>query len=241
MVVNFFGCCKNVRFIAEVSNLTLLIFWDNIINSFESHFGGKNMNIKNLKQFRKSKGYTLSELGSMLGCTSSHLSQLERGLKQPSLEMLRRISNCLEIPIIDFLSDNDTCCSHTMDISDKKYDIIRNNNRKKFTMPEINTEYECITPYSADGSDNSRIIGMYIKLMPGKWSCEKPISLNFDFNIFVIQGTLNALIEQDTLTLENGDSVYIYSGKQHNFYNAGDTELILLGFGERNTPHNVNL
>lgn len=194
------------------------------------------MNIIKLKQIRKSKGYTLSDLSGIIGCTSSYLSQLERGLKQPSLDMLRRISNCLNVTVFDLLSENEShniCVENT---ADKKCDIIRHNNRKKFIMPEILTEYEFITPYSADENDNSRIVGMYITLMPGKWSCEKLISLDFDFSIFIIQGTVTTFIREDAFTLDKWDSIYIYSGTQHNFYNAGDTELIMIGYGIHKNP-----
>ena len=102
-------------------------------------------------------------------------------------------------------------------------------------MPEILTEYEFITPYSPDGSDNSRVVGMYISLLPRKWSCEKSVSLDYDFSIFIVNGTVNVSIENDTFTLGKGDSVYIYSGTPHNFFNAGDTELIMIGYGERNS------
>lgn len=192
------------------------------------------MNIMKLKQIRKSKGYTLSILSSMTGCTSSYLSQLERGLKQPSLEMLRRISNCLEVPVFDLLSDEEASGAWSRKAAGNKYDIIRHNNRKKIVMPEILTEYEFLTPYSADGSDNTRIVGMYTTLMPGKWSCEKSIVFDFDFSIFIIQGTATVCIEDETLTLGKDDSLYIYSGVQHNFYNAGNNKLIIIGYSERN-------
>lgn len=194
------------------------------------------MNIIKLKQIRKSKGYTLSQLSTMTGCTSSYLSQLERGLKQPSLEMLRRISDCLQVPVFDLLSENDNSSTQISDKTDKKYDIIRHNNRKRFVMPEILTQYEFITPYSADGSDNSRIVGTYITLMPGKWSCEKLVSLDFDFSIFIVQGTAAISLEEDTVTLNQGDSMYLYSETKHNFYNSGSNELIIIGYGERNNP-----
>lgn len=192
------------------------------------------MNIIKLKQIRKSKGYTLSDLSSMTGCTSSYLSQLERGLKQPSLEMLRRISNCLEVPIYTFLSEDETSSTQVTNSANNKYDIIRHNSRKKFIMPDILTEYEFITPYNSNENDNSSIVGMYTTLMPGKWSCEKPVSLNFDFSIFIIQGTAEVYIEKAKLTLSKGDSIYLYSGTQHNFYNSSDTELIIIGYAQHN-------
>jgi mannose-6-phosphate isomerase-like protein (cupin superfamily) len=147
--------------------------------------------------------------------------------------MLRRISNCLEVQVFDLLSENEGTNTRINNTVNKKYEIIRQNNRKKFVMPEILTEYEFITPYSDDKSDDSRIIGMHMTLQPGKWSCEKPISLHYDFSLFVINGTCNALIEEVSSILKEGDSIYIYSGIKHNFYNAGNTELIMVGYGER--------
>lgn len=191
------------------------------------------MNIIKLKQIRKSKGYTLSKLSSMTGCTSSHLSQLERGLKQPSLEMLRRISNCLEVPIFDLLSEDETSEAVNNNANENQYEVIRCNNRKKFVIPEILSEYEFVTPYSADKKDNTRIVGMLTTLMPGKWSCEKSVTLDYDFSIFIIQGTATAYIGKDTLELNKGDSIYIFSKVQHNFYNAGNSELIMVGYAER--------
>lgn len=193
------------------------------------------MNHVKLKQIRKTKGYTLSTLSNMTGCTSSFLSQLERGLKQPSLEMLRRISSCLEVPIFDLISESNFSNNDSPKTVYKKYNIIKYNERKKMVMPEILTEYEFITPYSPDGSDNSRVVGMYISLLQGKWSCEKSVSLDYDFSIFIVNGTVKVSIENDTFTLGKGDSVYIYSGTPHNFFNAGDTELIMIGYGERNS------
>lgn len=192
------------------------------------------MNITKLKQIRKSKGYTLLALSNIVGCTSSYLSQLERGLKQPSLEMLRRISDCLEVPIFTFFSEDETSYSQITNQRTNEYSIIRHDNRKKIIIPDILTEYEFITPYNTDGSDNCHIIGMYTTLAPGKWACEKLISLNFDFSVFIIQGTATISLKDTTLILKHGDSIYFNSGTQHNFYNSGNEQLVLIGYGERN-------
>ncbi|WP_234122973.1 helix-turn-helix domain-containing protein [Clostridium hydrogenum] len=192
------------------------------------------MNITKLKQIRKSKGYTLSTLSSIIGCTSSYLSQLERGLKQPSLEMLRRISDCLEVPIFIFFSEAETSDLQVNNQRTSEYSIVRHDNRKKIVMPDILTEYEFITPYNVDGSDNCRIVGMYTTLAPGKWACEKLISLNFDFSVFILKGTATVSLKENTLILQEGDSIYFNSGAKHNFYNSGNEQLVLIGYGERN-------
>ena len=56
---------------------------------------GGYLNPEIIKKKRLEKGYTLAYMSKQLGFTASFLSQLERGLKQPSLESLRKISDFL--------------------------------------------------------------------------------------------------------------------------------------------------
>lgn len=50
---------------------------------------------KRIKQARETAGITQEQLSSLLGCTPQHVSALERGVKQPSLETLVSIANLL--------------------------------------------------------------------------------------------------------------------------------------------------
>lgn len=50
-----------------------------------------------LKQLRKAKGLTLEQLAQLVGSSKSYMSDLERGTKQGSVEMLRKLSAVLGI------------------------------------------------------------------------------------------------------------------------------------------------
>lgn len=52
-----------------------------------------------VKAIRKKKNITRSALSADIGCTASYLSQIERGLREPSLPMLRKLSEALNIPM----------------------------------------------------------------------------------------------------------------------------------------------
>ena len=53
---------------------------------------------KYLKKARKSKNLTLLQLQEKSGVSNSHISRIERGLREPSPETLKKISSPLGIP-----------------------------------------------------------------------------------------------------------------------------------------------
>lgn len=61
---------------------------------------------KNIKRIRKEKGYTQQELSNELNFTRGHLSCLEIGRNEISLEHLYLLSKVLKCKITDILPDN---------------------------------------------------------------------------------------------------------------------------------------
>lgn len=57
------------------------------------------MNNINLKQIRKSKGYTQKELASILGISDSTLAHYETGIRKISLEMFLKLLHVCELKI----------------------------------------------------------------------------------------------------------------------------------------------
>jgi transcriptional regulator with XRE-family HTH domain len=58
-----------------------------------------------LKQLRNRKKLTLQQLAQKAGCTKSYISQLEKGTGSPSVSMLGRLAEALEIPVADLIRD----------------------------------------------------------------------------------------------------------------------------------------
>ena len=50
---------------------------------------------KNIRRFRKERGYRLEDLAEMVGLSANYMGAIERGEKQPSLETFIAIVNCL--------------------------------------------------------------------------------------------------------------------------------------------------
>lgn len=52
-----------------------------------------------LKQIRIEKGYSLEQLSRITGVSSSHLNYIEKNQKEPTLSVLIRISQALNVKI----------------------------------------------------------------------------------------------------------------------------------------------
>ena len=53
--------------------------------------------IKNIKKYRKQKGYTQEQLSELANISTDYLSEIERGKKKPSIDTLDSITSALEI------------------------------------------------------------------------------------------------------------------------------------------------
>lgn len=58
-----------------------------------------------IKTLREKKGLSKNKLGKLAGVSQSYVSEIEAGKKKPTLEILERICNALEITIVELLSD----------------------------------------------------------------------------------------------------------------------------------------
>jgi XRE family transcriptional regulator, master regulator for biofilm formation len=75
---------------------------------------------KKIKEMRKEKGYSLSELAKQAEVSKSYLSQIERGLQSnPSLLFLQKISGPLETNIDYFFGEVHPYKENNFDLDDE--------------------------------------------------------------------------------------------------------------------------
>ena len=62
----------------------------------------------NVRKYRKIAGLTQEELAEIIGCSNSHIGQIENGRGVPSLDMMVKIANALGVMIDQFVvADSD--------------------------------------------------------------------------------------------------------------------------------------
>lgn len=62
----------------------------------------------NLKKLRIISNYSQMQLAQKAGISQCHLSSLERGVKQPTLPVLKRLAAALGISIAELIDEDDT-------------------------------------------------------------------------------------------------------------------------------------
>jgi transcriptional regulator with XRE-family HTH domain len=62
---------------------------------------------KNIKNARKEKHYTQEKLAELVNCSTVFISQIETGVRVPSLETLYNIANVLDVTVDSLFAEND--------------------------------------------------------------------------------------------------------------------------------------
>jgi putative transcriptional regulator len=73
-----------------------------------------------LRELRKQRGLTQEELAVKIDRSTDSVSQLERGINEPSFETLYRLSEALQVPAAFLLSLPD------QNVTDQKYELVAN-------------------------------------------------------------------------------------------------------------------
>lgn len=104
-----------------------------------------NINVgQKIMGFRKGAGLTSKRLAELADITPSMLSQIEKGITNPSLQTLKLISVALNIPLFNFFLED----TNTEEL------VVRAEQRKQITFPESgNVSYELLSP-NLDGCFN---------------------------------------------------------------------------------------
>jgi len=168
-----------------------------------------------LKALRKARGLTLVELSVMLGRSVGWLSQVERGITQPSISNLLAMAEKLEVNVSFFFGQPD---EHNASDVEKGL-IVRAGSRRVLGNAEEGLEEELLSP-DLDGS--FEIIRS--TFLPGS---ESSTSRQRDTEeaAYIISGRLDIFVHDVWHTLEAGDSIRL-KGEVHKWRNPYDSPAI---------------
>ncbi|MDH4619243.1 helix-turn-helix domain-containing protein [Brevibacillus sp. AY1] len=174
----------------------------------ELHIGRK------ILQYRKEKGLNIRQLAEMADVTPSLLSQIERGLANPSIQTLKMIAHVLDVQLFHFFLGQ----TSTEEL------IVKSDKRKKIIFPENELlSYELLSP------DLSGAIEMALmKLMPGSHSSERPLQHKGEETSFILEGKVLLHMNGEVILLNQGDSVRIPSLAKHRWENPFHDRVVVV-------------
>lgn len=155
-----------------------------------------------ITKFRNEKGYSMRKLAELGEITPSMLSQIERGLANPSIQTLKVLSNVLEVPIFYFFLEEQTTDNL----------IVRKNEHKKMVIKDLS--YELLSP------DLSGQLETVIMRVPsGVSSSTEPVGHEGEEIAYVLSGEINLYLDNQLYVLKVGDSVKIPAYMGHKWEN----------------------
>jgi transcriptional regulator with XRE-family HTH domain len=160
---------------------------------------------KRLREIRKNRGITLTELAEKTGLSVGFLSNLERDLSSPTLDNIQRICSVLEISLMKLLEE----------AQGRDY-IIKKEEREVIFKKEGEICYESIK------FREGIMDGIVIHIAPGCFY-QREWWHNYDEMGLVLEGALTITIEHQSYILQTGDSFYIRAGTEHSICNHTDT------------------
>lgn len=168
---------------------------------------------KKIRSLRKSQKLKLNDIANDSGLSVSYISQLERGLVEPSLSSLKKVAKALKIPVYLLIDD-----SSNEDI------VTRKDDRPKLSYSSSDTTFEIASTTFTD-------IDFVPKMMLAEFTIPKNgtdsdgfLSHSQDEIILITEGEIEVEYGEEIYDLYPGDSIYIKENIPHRILNKSDTD-----------------
>lgn len=167
---------------------------------------------RRLRWMRKEKSLTVTALAKASGVSVGMISQIERGLSNPSIGTLERLRTMLDVPLTAFFDDHGP-----MGITSQTENRVRRAHQRPFFQVGANgISKELLSP-----SGDHDLQFMVINIPPHTCSHEVMIGRGEKAGL-VLEGRLNLIIAGESITLGVGDSFQFDSHKTHGVANDFD-------------------
>lgn len=166
-----------------------------------------------IREVRRNKGMTLREAAIAAGVSESFLSQVERGLANPSVASLRRIADSMHEPVASFFVGDAPSGM-----------LVRAKDRRRLVHPMGMLEDYLLTPPTA-----RRLQIIYCVAGPGEGSGQERYTHVADEEcLVVLSGSLEVGLGDETYRLDSGDALLLDPKNPHSFYNPGPEPTTML-------------
>jgi transcriptional regulator with XRE-family HTH domain len=164
-----------------------------------------------IRRFRRERSLTQMDLAKQVGVTNGQISTIERGLSAPSIGTLKRISEAMGVPMVQFFERPEA----------RDIRVVRKSERKRLTSPN--------TPEVLEILAGSRLLSaMQVGLGPEQ-SCRRPGHDSPSEVIIVVQqGSIELESDEQKVPLKAGDSARL-DGRALRVYRClGDAPALVL-------------
>lgn len=163
-----------------------------------------------IRRRRHAQGLTLAQLSTLADVSVSMLSEVERGVRDPSLESLRNIAGALGTAPFRLLSEGDAVMG-----------IVRRGDGKQLVSSDGALRFELLSP-SLDGAFEIAVW----ELDPGHSSANEPRAHPGEEANLFLQGRAVLEIGDETLEVAAGDCITFDPRRPHRVTAVGDETVV---------------
>lgn len=170
-----------------------------------------------IKALRKERALTIAQLAELTGLSTAIVSQMERGLANPSFTTLAQLAHGLGIPVGRFFLGQE----------ESQSPVVRKNERRNLKgvarKAVGDALFELLTP-----NLNGTIEAHWIESPPGHDTSSTPFRHGGEEFGIILTGKKDVYLDGTCYTLEAGDSITYSSDIPHWYVNAYDEPCIAI-------------
>jgi transcriptional regulator with XRE-family HTH domain len=171
---------------------------------------------------RIQRGMSAASLAREVGVSPSLISQIERRVTSPSIEVLWAIARALDVSMGAFFQDTRATPGTVPAASPSRAVVVRANARKRLALPN-SVSYDLLSP-----DLKHQIEFTWAEFAPGEESPQEPYSHVGEEQMVVIEGEVHFWIDGEEIVLGEGDALTIDSGLPHRAANRGTRRAIMI-------------
>lgn len=166
-----------------------------------------------LKALRTANGLSQRKLAARAGVSNATISLIEHGRTDPSMGLLKRILDGLEVSFADFFASSAG--------GDERF-FYRRNELSEISSGPIS--------YLQVGSDlsNSQLQILYERYIPGADTGQSMLSHEAEEGGIILSGRLEVTVGEQVQTLSAGDAYRFNSKLPHRFRNTGNEDCVIV-------------
>ena len=161
-----------------------------------------------LQELRKNKRITLSELSEKSGVQLATLSRIENKKMTGTLQSHMAIAKALGIEVVE-LYNNVLKEQKQIELSESKHSEIFTHNEK--------SSFEILTKNVL----GKQMMPTLIRIEKGGSTQQEQGSANSEKFLFVLEGSVDAIIDSKSFHLEKNTTLYFHASLTHKFKNSG--------------------
>lgn len=175
-----------------------------------------------LRELRKQRGVSARALSAQLGISPSAVSQIERGVIQPSVSRLIAIADALDIPLALLFEDRGTPNTDTEQAPTPDFTMVRAEQAATVTL-DSGVTFRRLSPVRLPSIDFFESV-----YPPGSAANDRTDFFRHEGNEIgtVLAGELTIDFEDERIVLRPGDSVSFPCSRPHRIHNAGGEDAV---------------